>query len=215
MMAKRLTAARRAARMNQIQVAEKLGQKQCSQVSQWEDPTNERMPKLADLIAMAKLYSVPMDYLVCLSDDMIADATENNQSFLARMVSNAIADAQEQFTQAMSQKLAVTIQGHGQDRSDLQAIALALRELKQKITRMQELNPGYDEDWRGYDPVRSALERCDLIVRRADQRIAQENRHCDIIDKELAILDGEFERRQRRSVAANVGQMVLEMSPVD
>lgn len=214
MMAKRLAAARRAARLDQIRVAQHIGQKQCSQVSQWEDPESDRMPKLTDLIALARLYAVPLDYLACLSDDPIADVTENNQAFLARMMSNAIAEAQEQFTRSMGEKLALTIQGHGQDRSDLQAVALALRDLKQRLTKMQEMNPGYDEDWRGYAPVASAMERCESLVRSADQRIAQETRHCDIIDKELAILDGEFERRQRSGVARVVGQMVLDMNPI-
>lgn len=214
MMAKRLAAARRAAQMNQIQVAKHLGQKQCSQVSQWEDETNDRIPKLHDLIAMAKLYAVPLDYLVCLSDDPIADPTENNQSFLARMVANAIADAQEQFTKAMGAKLAVTIQGHGQDRQDLQAIAHALRELKQRITKMQEMNPGYEDEWRGYNPVATAMTRCEALVRGADQRIAQETRHCNIIEKEIAILDGEFERRQRAQIGSHVGQMMLDMQPI-
>lgn len=213
-LAKRLNAARRAAKLNQIQVAQHLGQKQCSQVSQWEDVENERMPKLADLIAMAQLYAVPMDYLCNLSNDPIADVTENNQAFLARMMGNAIADAQEQFTKAMGQKLAITIESHGQDRKDLQAIALAVRDLKQRIAKMQEMNPGYDEDWRGYNPVSSSLDRLEALVRGADQRIAQETRHCSIIEKEMAILDGEFERRQRAEIGSKVAQMTLDMQPL-
>ncbi|SER37196.1 MULTISPECIES: helix-turn-helix domain-containing protein [Pseudomonas] len=209
----RITAARRAAGLNQIHVAVAVGQKNPTQVSLWE--SGERLPKMEDMIAMSKLFAVPLDYLVGLSDDPLADPTENNQAFLMRMIATSIADAHKSWADGLSEQVAITLQGQSQDRSDIQKMAVILKDFCKAFARIKELNPGFVDDMRGSDNVQTAVNRMTEVITQADERIARERKRCEIIDKELGLATGDYDRRMRTSVTQNVRQMVLEMPTLD
>jgi len=208
--ATRLCAARRVSGMKQPQVAAAVGQKNMTQVSLWE--SGERRPKLADLIMMAKLYGVPMDFLCGLSNDPLADAPENNQGFLANMITKAIQTNHMSWVQATSQSVAATIKNHGQDRSDLVQAGKILNDLFKAYNRIKELNPEFDDEVRGASKFESELARLYDLIRVAEHRIDEERRQCEIIDREVGIASGEFERNAQRDAAATVNQMMLDIS---
>lgn len=208
--ATRLCAARRVSGMKQPQVAAAVGQKNMTQVSLWE--SGERRPKLADLIMMAKLYGVPMDFLCGLSNDPLADAPENNQGFLANMISKAIQHNHMSWVQATSQSVAATIRNHGQDRGDLVQAGRLLNDMSKAYARMKELNPGFDDDIRAASTFEAAMSRLYDLIRAAEHRIDDERRQCEIIDREVGIASGEFERNAQRDAESTVNQMMLDIS---
>ena len=208
--ATRLCAARRVSGMKQPQVAAAVGQKNMTQVSLWE--SGERRPKLVDLIMMAKLYGVPMDFLCGLSNDPLADAPENNQGFLANMITKAIQHNHMSWVQATSQSVAATIKNHGQDRSDLVQAGKILSDVFKAYNRIKELNPEFEDEIRGASKFEAELARLYNLIMSAERRIDDERRQCEIIDREVGIASGEFERNAQRDAEATVNQMMLDIS---
>lgn len=208
--ATRLSAARRASGMNQIQVAQRIGQKNMTQVSLWE--SGDRLPKLFDLIRMAQIYAVPMDFICGLSDDAIADAPENNQAFLANMISQAITTNHMSWLTTTAKSIATTINGRGQDRIDLRDAGKALGELRTALNRFIELNPAFEEDMAGSASVINRFEKLEKVVNSANTRIESELNQRDMIDREISLADGEFARRMGRDVNESVNQQLLDLA---
>lgn len=206
----RLKAARRASGMNQPQVAAKVGQKNMTQVSLWE--TAERMPKLTDLIMMAKLYAVPLDFLVGLSNDPLADREENNQGFLANLVGAAIQRSHLSWLAATTESVAATIKNHGQDRADLLKAGQILRDIAKAYARLKELNPSFDDEIRGLSKLELELANLQALVRGAEERIDREVRQCEIIDREVKIASGEFDRKALADAQATAQQMMFDIT---
>lgn len=208
--ATRLSAARRASGMNQIQVAQKIGQKNMTQVSLWE--SGDRLPKLFDLIKMSQIYAVPMDFICGLSDDAIADAPENNQSFLANLISQAIMTNQMSWLSATTKSIATTINGRGQDRIDLRETAKALGDLRKTFDRFVELNPAFEEDMAGSASVLNRLEKLETLVNAANSRIEDELNQRAMIDREISLADDQFTRRMTQDVGLSVNQQLLDLA---
>lgn len=207
--AKRLRAARRASGMKQPEVANLVGQKGMTQVSLWE--AGKRLPKLEDLINMARIYGVPMDFLCGLSDDPLADREENNQGFLANLISSAIQKNHLSWLNATSQSVAIAIKSQSQDRHDLGKIASRLLEVLRAYERVKELNPGFDEDIRGASNLEDALGKLKDLVSTSTDRINREIRQCEIIEREMEIADSEFATRAKSESITTVAQMMLDI----
>lgn len=207
--ATRLLSARRVSGLNQIQVAQQLGQKNMTQVSLWE--TGERLPKLTDLIRMSQIYSVPMDFICGLSDDPLADAQENRQGFLANLIGEAISKNHLSWLKATAESVAITIDGHSQDRADLQKIGNDLGLLRKAYARLKELNPEFEEDMRGGATFVKAIETFEETIAAAAGRLDRERRQCETIDQELSIASGAFERRVARDATVSVTQNLLDL----
>lgn len=208
--ATRLRAARRVSGMNQPQVAARVGQKGMTQISLWE--TGERPPKLTDMVMMAKLYGVPMDFLCGLSNDPLADAPENNQGFLANMITKAIHNQHMSWVQATSQSVATQIKNHGQDRSDLVQASRLLSDVVKAYARLKELNPDFEDQVRGASKLELELARLSDLIKGAERRIEDERRQCEIIEREVGIATGEFERNAARETEQTVNQMMLDIT---
>lgn len=208
--ATRLSAARRASGMNQIQVAQKIGQKNMTQVSLWE--SGDRLPKLFDLIKMSQIYAVPMDFICGLSDDAIADAPENNQAFLANLISQAIMSNHTSWLSATTKSISATINGRGQDRIDLRDAAKALGELRKAFDRFVELNPAFEEDMAGSASLMSRLEKLEALVQTANSRIQDELNQRAMIDREISLADDQFTRRMTQDVGLSVNQQLLDLA---
>lgn len=144
---KRLRAARMGAKLTQMDACRAVLQKEQTQVSLWEK--GEREPDIIALMKLSKLYSVPIDYLCGLHDDPIADPLESNQAVVVGMVSNAIQDSFEVLCNAMSQNVGIAMESRRQDRKELQEVCELTSELQVALRRLQELNPEFDNDWRG------------------------------------------------------------------
>lgn len=194
---KRLKAARLAAKMNALSVAERLGYQGQTQVSLAEN--GERIPPLPFLIGYAKLYVVPLDFLCGLTDDPIADAAETNQGVIANAISEAM---QEQFTRlvrSVSEQASVTIAGYNQDRRDLQLACLAGQQALAALERVRELSPEFDEDWRGTAKLVRRLEDLAEIAAKVTERLERERCIREAVAAELSL--GEMGAKARKIVA--------------
>ncbi|TDL96985.1 XRE family transcriptional regulator [Stutzerimonas stutzeri ATCC 17588 = LMG 11199] len=200
----RLRAARLAARMTALSVADQLGYKGQTQVSLAEN--GERVPPLPVLMRYAKLYVVPLDFLCGLVDDPIGDATETNQAVIANAISEAM---QEQFTRlvnSVSEQASVTIIGYNQDRRDLQVACSAGLQAYTALDRVRELNPEFDDDWRGTATLVRHLEGLAAVAAATSERLERERRMREIVDNELSV--GEMESKVRKHlVSLTVGAL--------
>lgn len=208
--ATRLCAARRVSGLKQHQVAEIVGQKNMTQVSLWE--SGDRLPKLTDLIMMAKTYGTPMDFLCGLSDDPLADGQENNQGFLTNMISSAIHKNHLSWVQSTAQSVAVAIKAHSLDRLDIQKAATILRDVSKAYARVKELNPTFEDEIRGASTLEVALQRLGQVVADASNRIDDQYRQCEIIEREMGIAGVEFDRKAHADTNVSVTQMMLDIS---
>lgn len=170
----RLRAARIAAQMPASSVAEQLGYRGQTQVSLAEK--GERIPPIPVLMSYAKLYVVPLDFLCGLIDDPIADATETNQGVIANAISEAMREQFTRLVNSISVQASVTIAGYNQDRRDLQATCNIAQQAKVALERVRELNPEFDEDWRGTARLVKHLEGLEQIGNKAAQRLNHEKR---------------------------------------
>jgi len=185
---KRLRIARSCAGMQANIAAQRLGYTNATQISLAEN--GERIPPLHILLQYAKLYVVPLDFLCGLIDDPIADATETNQSVIANAVCDAIKEQFGTLVRSISEQASVTIAGYNQDRRDLQATCNIAQQAKAALERVRELNPEFDEDWRGSARLVRHLESLEQIGNQAAQRLDREKRlrelaACNISSGEL------------------------------
>lgn len=186
--AQRLRIARSCAGMPANIAAQRLGYANATQISLAEK--GERTPPLHVLVEYAKLYVVPLDFLCGLIDDPIADATETNQGVIANAVASAIKEQFEVLVSSISEQASITIAGYNQDRRDLQATCNIAQQAKIALQRVRELNPEFDEDWRGTARLVMHLESLSQAGMKAAQRLdyerkARELSACSISSDEL------------------------------
>lgn len=174
----RLRAARMAAEMSASSVAEELGYQGQTQVSLAEK--GERIPPLPVLMSYAKLYVVPLDFLCGLIDDPIADATETNQGVIANVVADAIKEQFGALVRSVSEQASITIAGYNQDRRDLQATCTIAQQARSALERVRELNPEFDDDWRGTARLVMHLDGLAQIGEQAAQRLKHEKRRREL-----------------------------------
>lgn len=182
---RRLKAARRAAQMTETKAALAIGHKNVTQLSLWE--SGDRLPPHVELVKLAKLYAVPLDYLCGLTDDPLADPLENNQGVIARAVADAIQDQWDSFTKITAQHAAVAIMGQRQDRADLQLVNEASKAIKRALSRVKELNPDFEDEYRGSANLENALDRLEAVVARFEKRVESERLAKRCIESEVAL----------------------------
>lgn len=177
--------------------AERLGYSNATQISLAE--SGERIPPLQTLVEYAKLYVVPLDFLCGLIDDPIADATETNQGIIANAVADAINEQFGALVRSVSEQASLTIAGYNQDRRDLQATCTIAQQARIALERVRELNPEFDEDWRGTARLVMHLDGLVRVGEEAAQRLKHEKRM-----RELAVCSispNELTRSARRALA--------------
>lgn len=190
----RLRAARLAARMTASSVADQLGYQGQTQVSLAEK--GERVPPLPTLMRYAELYMVPLDFLCGLINDPIADAAETNQGVIANAVSEAM---REQFTRlvtSVSEQASVTIAGYNQDRRDLQVACSDVLQAHAALKRVRQLNPEFDEDWRGTAKLVRLMEGLAATAAKANERLERERRIRETLDTALSLDDMDNKARK-------------------
>jgi len=127
-------------------------------------------------MSYAKLYVVPLDFLCGLIDDPIADATETNQGVIANVVADAIKEQFGALVRSVSEQASITIAGYNQDRRDLQATCTIAQQARSALERVRELNPEFDDDWRGTARLVMHLDGLLQIGEQAAQRLKHEKR---------------------------------------
>ncbi|MFC4861223.1 helix-turn-helix domain-containing protein [Pseudomonas sp. MAHUQ-62] len=184
----RLRIARSCAGMPANIAAQRLGYANATQITLAEK--GERTPPLHTLVEYAKLYVVPMDFLCGLIDDPIADSNETNQGVIANVVAAAIREQFEVLVNGISEQASVTIAGYNQDRKDLQVTCNIAQQAKAALERVREMNPEFDESWRGTARLVMHLESLSQAGSKAAQRMDHERRvrelsACSISSNEL------------------------------
>lgn len=181
---RRLRNSRRAAGLSQLDAAHKLGHKGVTQISLSED--GSRMPPLLDLMKLADLYCVPLDFIVGRIDDPIAEAEEHTQGLIVRSVSHAIGECVDMFTKATSEHVAVVLAGQGEDRRDvLEAIQLS-KDAEAALDRIREMNPEY-EDLKGGSRLEMALSGLKKLGTKMEQRVRREREQRAMIDTAIRL----------------------------
>ncbi|MCQ4247160.1 hypothetical protein CXK93_00480 [Stutzerimonas decontaminans] len=193
---KRLRIARSCAGMPANIAAQRLGYTNATQVSLAEK--GERTPPLHVLVEYAKLYVVPLDFLCGLIDDPIVDATETNQGVIANAVSDAIKEQFEKLVRSISEQASVTIAGYNQDRRDLQATCNIALQAKAALERVRELNPEFDDDWRGTARLVKHLDGLEQVGNQAAQRLYHENRMRELSVRSIS--SGEMAKAAKKAL---------------
>lgn len=195
---KRLRIARSCAGMQANIAAQYLGYTNATQISLAEN--GERIPPLHVLIEYAKLYVVPLDFLCGLIDDPIADGVETNQGVIANAVSDAIEEQFQYLVRSVSEQASVTIAGYNQDRRDLQVICTTGLQASAALERVRELNPEFDEDWRGSAKLVSLLQSLADAAAETNERLDRERRIRQTINSELSL--GEMQGKVRNRLVS-------------
>lgn len=178
---KRLSSARKMSRLRQEDAANAIGHKGITQISLAED--GKRMLPFWEIIKLCELYAVPLDWVAGRIDDPLADPMETNQGVILNAVTVSMKGCFETFTRAMSEHTAVAISGHRQDRMDLKELCALGAQCREQLKRIKELNPEFEEDWRGSAALDKSLRRMDLIAGLASKRIVAEESILSEIDK--------------------------------
>lgn len=197
---RRLKASRRAAGVTEAKAAEAIGHKGLTQLSLAE--SGERLLPLHSLVTLCDLYCVPIDFVLGRIDDPIAEADEHNQGLITRMVSRSIHDCFERFANAVAEQAAVAINGHREDRLDLIMVFKAAQRAKEAFDRFKVLNPEFEEDCKGSAKVDTAIMELLHLSGRVEERVDQERRQLDVIEKAMKLDE----------IDARVCQFSLELS---
>lgn len=184
---KRLRAARKAARMSDLEVAKIVGHKELTQVSLWE--SGDRMPPHHTLVKLAIAFAVSTDYLYGIHNDPIADPTETNQGVIVNAISSSMAGCFEKFTAAISEHAAVTIAGFGTDRSQLRSMCEAALGLEAALDRFKELNPHFEEDMRGSARLATLVASMVKMGGEFERRLNWERQSIEVIDREIRVAE--------------------------
>lgn len=192
----RLRAARLAAKMPAISVAERLGYQGQTQVSLAE--SGGRIPPLPILMAYADLYAVPLDFLCGRIDDPIADSAETNQAVIVNVLAEAMQEQFSRLVKSVAEQASVTIAGYNQDRRDLQVTCSAAMRAHSALKRVRELSPEFDDDWRGTATLVRELENLAALAASTRERLAREQRLRETVDQELSL--SEMKGKARKSL---------------
>ncbi len=181
---KRLRAARKGAGLTEMDACRAVGQKEQTQVSLWE--TGDRLPPMLAVVKLAKLYCVPTDYLLQLHDDPIADPMETNQGVVVSAVKTTITSSFQLFCEMIGQQVAVTVDGFNTDRQELIEMCSLSREALAAVNRLIELNPEFEEEWRGSAAVMRTLHRMQEKSQDFTKRLEAECLRKRLIDQQVS-----------------------------
>jgi transcriptional regulator with XRE-family HTH domain len=181
---KRLRMCRMSCEMSQAEAAKHLGHENATQISLWEG--GDRMPTLSDLISLAMLYKTPTDFIIGLINDPVADPRENRFALGAKAVSDTIKSNFLKFCDMVGEATAMTLDQRDEDRKDVKAIADMAVEAKRLLKRVIELNPEFEEDWRGSSNLKTVIEQIIGRGEEAQRRITEEQRRFEVIDREMS-----------------------------
>lgn len=180
---RRLRAARKAASMTEMDACRAVGHREQTQVSLWEN--GERMPTIQTLIKLADAYAVPVDWLLGRTDDPIACPVEVNQGVIVNTISTSMRSSFETLCAAISQQAAVTLEGYNADRRELNEMCVMSVEALSALRRIIELNPEFEEDWRGSATLSNTLMKMAAKGDEFGRRIESERIKFDVIDRTI------------------------------
>jgi transcriptional regulator with XRE-family HTH domain len=185
--AKRALASRRAAGLTSDAAAKLIGHKNSTQLSLIESA--ERLPSLPTIIALSRVYAVPIDFLTGSTDDPIAEPLETNQGVIANAVSQSIASCLSSFQERVSQYTAMAVMNHSRDRIELLDLcAVASRAIEAQL-RIRELNPDYDEDIRAGSKLDKELNTLTNMISIIEARMKHEEMAKQIVNEEIGQQD--------------------------
>ncbi len=191
---RRLASARKMARLRQENAASEIGHKNITQVSLAE--SGERLLPLNELVKLARLYAVPLDWLVGVIDDPLADPFETNPGVILHTVTSTMRQNFEAFTRAVAENTAIAVSGQRQDRLDLKDMSRMAREAKAQLKRLAELNPAFEEELKGLATLYSTIGKMVAMAERADCRIGEEERLVSEIDRNMRLEEIEPSAKQ-------------------
>lgn len=140
---RRLREAREINGMTLTDAAQALGYTQPVHLSYWE--TGTRMAPFERLIQLAKLYGTTMDFLCGLQDDSDRDPAAATSRAVAGLVSASV----DKIVRSLTQHNVELVRGMLPGSGEAQRMAGLALEASKALTRMRELNPGFDERLRG------------------------------------------------------------------
>lgn len=187
LLGKRLRAARKAAGLTEMDACRLVGQKEQTQVSLWEN--GERMPTIQSIMKMATAYAVPVDWLLGLTNDPIADPLETNQGVIVNSITTSMRSSFDTLCAAIAQQAAVTIEGYSADRRELTEMCVMSVEALASLRRIIELNPEFEEDWRGSASLKRTLLQMAAKGDQFGRRIESERLQVEVIDREIRYSD--------------------------
>jgi transcriptional regulator with XRE-family HTH domain len=168
----RLKAARVAAGLKLSDVQHAIGHKGITQLSLME--SGERLPPFHLLVRMADIYAVPLDYLAGRNDDPIADPIENNQGVIVGAVASAINQCIDVFGKSIGEYTCIAVSGQRRDRVDLMEVCEIMEDVRAAFHKVKELNPEFDEDWRGGARLESSIEKVIAVASKVNNRMKKE-----------------------------------------
>lgn len=180
---KRLRAARRAAKKTEMDAARAVGQREQTQVSLWE--SGERMPPIQSIIKLADLYMVPVDYLLGRHDDPIADPVDTNHALIVEAINGSMTRSFHTLCSAIAQDAAATIEGYSADRRELKDMCRMAVEALAALKRIIELNPEFEESWRGSATLTRTLVQMAAKGDEFGRRIESERMKIETVDREI------------------------------
>lgn len=183
LLGKRLRAARKAAVMTEMDACRIVGQKEQTQVSLWEN--GERMPTIQSIMKLADAYAVPIDWLLGRTDDPIADPLETNQGVIVHAISSNMRGSFDTLCAAIAQQAAVTLEGYSVDRRELKEMCVMAVEALSALRRIIELNPEFEEEWRGSASLNRVLVQMAAKGDEFGRRIESERLQVEVIDREI------------------------------
>ena len=184
---KRALSSRKAAGLTSDQAAKLIGHKNSTQLSLIE--SGERLPSLPTIIALARVYVVPIDFLTGVTDDPIAEPFETNQGVIANAVSHSIATCLSSFQQKVSQYTAMAVMNHSRDRIELLDLCAAAGRAVEAQLRIRELNPNYDEEIRAGSKLDKELNTITNMISIIEARMKHEELAKKIVNDDIGQQD--------------------------
>lgn len=182
LIASRSISCRSAAKLSSSEASRLIGHKNSTQLSLIESA--ERLPSFTTLRKMAEVYVVPMDYLAGLTDDPIADFSENNQGLIYHCINNSIANCLTKFSSQLSSYTAMSIVNNSHDRIELMDLCSASKQVIASLERIIEINPESWNEIKGGSRLESLVRALGDQVRVSEKRIVKEKKAKEVIESE-------------------------------
>ncbi len=142
-----------------------------TQISSFEQG---KLPPVAAVIALAKLYAVSVDYICCVSDDPIAEHSDLETGILAHCVGDSLSIAIQSIKHQLTQYVLRAIIGKRRDRVEIHEICEMAICVKEYQERVKQLNPDYEDDIRGAANLDNAINNLSKACQNTIKRIELE-----------------------------------------
>ncbi|MFJ3487093.1 helix-turn-helix domain-containing protein [Pseudomonas sp. NPDC090202] len=159
----RLTRARHAAGMKQLDVARRLGHANLTMISLFEN--GKRVPSLKNLLVLADMYQVTIDFLLGRTDDLGLAPEDGNQALITGVLTTVLTGINQQYLQKLSEVTAISIESASLDRVLLGRVADSAIELADALTVIQKHHGDVFDSLRGGGKLVRAIGELELSVK--------------------------------------------------